>query len=161
MIDTRHAPRRTLRFHTLADLRAELDRLDAAHHAGTLRATGNWSPGRVLGHLAAWAEYPYSGFPMRGSVLMRLLGRLAKGRILRTPFSPGFRFRSVPGGTYGQDEMPFPEALYRLRTVLARLETTPPPLPSPVFSTLSHAQWIRLHLSHAALHLGFLFPDGA
>jgi hypothetical protein len=161
MIDTRTAPRRTLRFDTLAGLRAELDRLDAAHRAGTLRATGNWSPGRILAHLAAWIEYPYSGFPMRSSILMRLLGRLAKRSILHAPFKPGFRFRAVPSGTYGQDEMPFPEALSRLRTALDTLETRTPPLPSPVFGPLSHEEWIRLHLSHAELHLGFLNPSSA
>ena len=57
--------RRRLRFNNVDELRAEIDRILTAERAGTLRRSGNWTTGRVFGHLATWINYGYEGFPMR------------------------------------------------------------------------------------------------
>ena len=57
--------RRRLRFRSVAELRAEIERILAAEQAGTLRRSGNWTTGQVFGHLAAWINYGYEGYRMR------------------------------------------------------------------------------------------------
>jgi len=156
MIDTRKVQRRTLRFESISQLRDELARIEAAHASGTLRTLGNWSVGQILGHLAAWTDYAYDGYPMRPPGWVRLLGRLMKGKFLRSEMPTGFRFRGAPEGTYGVEPLEFDDGMRRLRLALARLEATAPTMPSPVLGPLGHDEWIRLHLNHAALHLGYL-----
>jgi hypothetical protein len=160
MVDTRKAPRRALRFESIPRLRDELATVEAAHRAGTLRTTGNWTPGQVLGHLAAWASYPYDGYPMNPPGWIRLLGRLTKRRFTRQtrPMPAGFRIHGAPEGTFGVENLEFDEGVRRLHAALDRLETTTPTIINPVFGRLSHAEWVGLNLNHAALHLGFLKP---
>ncbi len=46
---------------SIDEVLADVDRLVAAAHAGTLQQIGNWTPGQVMAHLAAWIEYGYDG----------------------------------------------------------------------------------------------------
>lgn len=43
MINTRRVERRSLHLSSIAELLVELDRIEHAEKAGTLRAVGNWS----------------------------------------------------------------------------------------------------------------------
>ena len=53
-----------------------------------------------------------------------------------------------------------PAVLENFRATVAELENfTGEFHPSPLFGQLSPAQWRRIHLIHAAHHLGFLVPD--
>lgn len=57
-VDTKKvAGRRMLRFESLDQVIADVDRLVEAERAGRLTRLGNWTLGQTLGHLAAWAEY--------------------------------------------------------------------------------------------------------
>ena len=57
-VDTGKVPgRRPLRFESIDQVLAEVDRLVEAERAGQLKRLGNWTLGQVLGHLAVWAEY--------------------------------------------------------------------------------------------------------
>jgi len=58
----RHRPA-SLRFSNHEDLWREIDRIAAADRAGRLRRTGNWTAGQTFGHLAAWTNFPYDGYP--------------------------------------------------------------------------------------------------
>ena len=49
--------RRQLRFNSLDDLRAELDRLDGAE----VQTIGNWNLGQILKHLAIGLDIPVKG----------------------------------------------------------------------------------------------------
>lgn len=159
-VDTRTAPRRTLHFDSIADMRADLDRIERAHAAGTLRATGNWSPGQVLGHLATWIGFAYDGPPPESipALPVRLLLRLTKRRWLGRTLPAGFRIPRVEGGTFGIEPLAFDEGMRGLRAGLKRLESEPPPPHHPLFGRMTHEDWIQLHLRHAELHLGFLDP---
>lgn len=156
MIDTRNAPRRKLRFDTIAELRSELARIEAEERAGRLTTTGNWTPGQIFGHLAKWIDFAYDGYPMTPPGWVRVLGRMMKPFILRMPMPAGVRIRGAPTGTFAHDPLPFVDGLAGLRAALERLESVAPTLPSPMFGRLSHDAWKRLHLNHAALHLGYL-----
>ena len=64
-IDTGKVKRRMLRFETLDEALAELDRIASAEQSGKLRTLGNWTAGQVLGHVAAWIDYGYEGYPLQ------------------------------------------------------------------------------------------------
>ncbi len=88
MINTTTIPdHRTLRFDTPDELWAEVERLVAGEKAGTLRKTGNWSLGQNLGHLAAWIEYPYDGYPkgLKPPWFVKVILKLQKKKYMRGP----------------------------------------------------------------------------
>ncbi len=164
-VDTRKAARRPLKFTTTAELRAELDRLERAHRAGTLRKTGNWTPGEIFDHLGKVIEFAFDGFPPGHNppIFVRLMGRALKGYMSsgRT-LPPGFVLS--PDAAY---MMPTPGAsfdvgLARLRRTLDRLDSGERlEQLSPAFGVMGHDRWLRLHFGHAQHHLGYLWPDSA
>ncbi len=155
-VDTKASPRRKLRFETIDDALAEVERVAAADREGRLRCAGNWSAGQMLGHIAAWAEYSYKGYPLKVPWFVRLIVRFQKGKLLREGLKPGLRIPKVEGGTYGTEPMSTERGAARLRQVFERLRSEPAIHPSPVFGKLSHAELVALNLRHAELHLGFV-----
>ena len=60
-IDTnKTANHRRLRFESIDDVLAEIDRVVQADAESRLRTLGNWTPGQIMAHIAAWIEYGYS-----------------------------------------------------------------------------------------------------
>lgn len=160
-LDTKTAARRSLRFETVAEALADAEALMAAEAAGTLRATGNWTLGQALGHVAGWASFPYEGYPpeMKPPWVVRAAGRVFKGKLLRGPMPAGFSIPRVPGGTWATEVLATSEGFARLQRALERLEREPPTVPNPVFGALTHEQWKRLNLGHAELHQSFFHPE--
>lgn len=157
-IDTKHAQRRTLRFNSLDDLLAEVDRIVAADRAGTLRTTGNWTAGQALGHLATWINYGYEGFPMKVPWFIRVLIKMKLKAYLRDGMPAGVHIPKVEGGTFGTEPLTIEEGARRLREAVARLRREPARFDSPAFGKLSEEDRVRLNLRHAELHLGFMQP---
>lgn len=153
------ADRRKLRFASIADIRRDLETLEAAHRAGTLRTSGNWTPGQNFAHLAAFMNYAYDGYPPQLSnppFLIKLILKFLKGRFLYKSVPAGIRIPGIKEGTVGADPVSVEEGLTRLRASLARLEAAPPDRANPIFGHLSHPEWINLHCRHCELHLSFL-----
>ena len=153
------AGRRVLRFESIDQAMAEVDRLAEAERAGRLRRLGNWTLGQTLGHLAAWAEYGYTGSPLKVPFFIRWFLRLRKRKFLYGPMRSGVRIPGVEGGTLATDPVPLEEGRGRFRRAMERLKAEAPTAPSPVFGRLTHAESIALNLRHAELHLGFLIPE--
>lgn len=153
------AGRRLLRFESIDQALAEADRLVEAERTGRLRRLGNWTLGQTLGHLAAWAEYSYTGTPLKVPFIIRWFLRLRKRKYLYEPMRAGVKIPGVAGGTLATDPMPLEEALPRWRRVFERLKTEVPPGPNAIFGFLTHEEWIAINLRHAELHLGFLIPE--
>lgn len=153
--------RRQLRFNNTAELRADLERLEQAHRAGTLRKAGNWSPGTIFGHLAAFIEFAYDGYPpelQNPPWHIRLLLKFMKKKFLHGSLPVGVKIPRIEGGTVGTQERTFEEGLTKLRAALARLDAAPPDKPNPIFGPMSHQEWLAMHCRHAELHLSFLHP---
>jgi hypothetical protein len=153
------ADRRAVRFETVDELRAEITRLLAADAAGRLRHSGQWTAGQTFGHLAAWIEYAYTGFPTRVPWFVRLFIRLKLDRYLRDGLPAGVRIPGARGGTYGIEPLDTAEGARRLRAALDRLEREPARYDSPAFGKLTEPQRVALNLRHAELHLSYLHPE--
>src|SRR5574342_33702 len=95
-IDTRKVKqRRQLRFESLDDILAEVERLASSKN---IRAVGNWTSGQVLQHLAATMNGSIDGFPTFVPAPVRLLLRLfMKRRFLTRPMPPGFQLPKNAG----------------------------------------------------------------
>ena len=152
--------RRRLRFNTIDDLLADIDRLVAADKAGKLHHSGNWMAGQAMGHLATWINYAYEGFPMKVPWFVRLFIRGKKDKYLREGMDSGVRIPGVEAGTYGTEVLSTDEGASRLRQALARLQRgEPAKYDSPAFGKMSDADRIALNLRHAELHLSFQLPE--
>ncbi len=152
------ADRRQLRFDSIDELLAEVDRIVAADGEGQLETLGSWTPGQILGHVAAWIEYGYDGFPMKPPPwIIRLILRMQVKKYLRRGMPSGVRIPKVPQGTYGIEDMPTEEAAGRLRVAADRLKRgEAAKYDSPAFGPMSREQRVQLNLRHAELHLSFL-----
>lgn len=151
--------RRILHFDSIDQPLAEVDRLVEAERVGKLKHVGNWTLGQVLGHLAGWAEYAYTGAPLKVPFFIKWILRLRKNGFLYKPMKPGVRIPGVTGGTLATDPMPLDEALPRYRKVMKRLKTEAPTAPNVIFGHMTHGESIALNLRHAELHLGFMVPE--
>jgi hypothetical protein len=153
--------RRPLRFETIADVQADLDKIQAAHQAGRLRATGNWTPGQILAHVAAWIDYAYDGYPMKPLPAYIQWGmRFVMRKLIRDGLKPGVRIPGIKGGTTGADAIPTEEGIERLRHSLTRLSSGEVVrFGSPAFGKMSPEECVGLTLRHAELHLSFLAID--
>src|SRR5215469_3200394 len=118
-VDTaKAAGRRTLRFESIDQVMAEVDRLAEAERAGRLRRLGNWTLGQTLGHLATWAEYSYTGAPLKVPFFIRWYLRLRKRKVLYGPMRAGVKIPGVEGGTLATDPLLLEESLGRMRRVM-------------------------------------------
>jgi len=161
-VNPKTAPRRELKLGSFDALRAELERLEAAHHAGTLKHTGNWTPGEIFDHLAIVKEFSLDGFPFRVNPLFRFGAQLfVKPKVIRGESLPvGITLKGPSAAMLPRPGVSFREGVGRLRNVMQRLEQGEQfNQPSPLFGKLTHQQWSTLHLGHSALHLSFLHVD--
>ena len=160
LVDTgKVSERRRLRFESIDEVLAEVDRLAEAERVGRLRQLGNWTLGQVLGHLAAWAEYSYKGTPLKVPFFIKWILRLRKRKFLYGTMRAGVKIPGVNGGTLATQPMSLDEALGRMRRVMERLKSEAPTAPNSIFGPLTHEEWIAINLRHAELHLGFLIPE--
>lgn len=156
-IDTKNVRRRSLSFRTLDDALVEARKLAEADAAGRVVASGNWTLGQALGHIAAWCDFAFDGYPPAMKAppwFLRPLFRLMKKKFLRG-LPQGYRMPKVSGGTYGVEVLPTAEGLARMERAFARLKHRAPSAPNLVFGPMTHEEWIALQSRHAELHLGF------
>jgi hypothetical protein len=151
---------RELRFDSIDDCVAEVRRILAADEKGELRVSGNWTPGQIMAHVAAWIEYGYEGYPIGPPpFFVRWILRLRLRKILSAGMPRGVRIPGVKDGTVGMDNMATPEAGERLLNALKRLQDRQEAkFDSPAFGAMSYDDRIQLNLRHAELHLGY-FSD--
>lgn len=148
--------RRALRFHSTDDMLAEARRCAAPPR---IRSLGNWSLGQALNHIAAWIDFPYTGYPAGLDFPEELKAQAAavKHSILHEPMQPGMRLPGLPHGTLATEDVPVPIALARLEAAAARLRGEPLH-PDPFFGPVTAHEWTLMSLRHAELHLGFFLP---
>ena len=164
-VNTAKATRRPLQFKCLGCLRAELDRIDAAHRAGTLAHTGNWTPAQVLDHCAVLWEAALDGGQPPAPFIARLFGRFMKGSLLKPEggsMKPGFILPKDAAHLLPRAGVTMPEAMARIRKVVSRLDAGERMThPSAWLGPMTHDEWLRLNLNHTQMHAGFITYPGA
>lgn len=151
------AGRRDLHFTIAAQVLADASKLIQAEMRGKLAPLGNWTLGQAFGHIAAFINYAYDGYPPgmpSPPWIIRIILPLFKKRFL-TKLPVGMKMSKVPGGTYGIELITSGEGLEKLRAAFTRLERQPLHKPNPVFGNFTPDDWLQLHLRHAELHLSF------
>ncbi|HEY0008077.1 MAG TPA: DUF1569 domain-containing protein [Tepidisphaeraceae bacterium] len=147
--------RRSLDLRTLAQLREEVASLQTRGYD----KMGKWSLGEMAEHLALTMEKSIDGFDIHRPLLFKMLGPAVKWAVLKYRFIPsGVPAPAVflPAQLHSSGDAP---SLERFRKTLDRYESFTGVLhSSPVFGTLTRAQWDQIHLIHAAHHLRYLQP---
>ncbi len=148
-------------YKTLDELRAELDRFEAAHAAGTLRTTGDWSAGQIFEHCSKLMRFSIDGFEARAPWLLKLFGSMVfKPMLGRSHMKPGIRLPAKAASLLPGEDVPFDQGMVEIRTQLGRLDAGEQMTrPSPVLGKMTHEKWIKLHLDHCRLHFGFIQCD--
>lgn len=151
----RVAERRKLRFESLDDIDADVDRLAAASE---IRALGNWSSGQVLQHLATTMNNSIDGFPFAVPFPVRVLLRLfMKRRFLTQPMPPGFKLPARAGSML-PPETNWDGGLANFRLAIDRVKQETRRCPHPAFGPMTIDEWNQTHCRHSELHLSFLLP---
>lgn len=158
-VNTRKGAHRTPRLESLDALEAELDRIESALSAGMTRTTGNWSVGQICEHLGKFVRCSYDGFDGQAPWVVRVV---ATALFKRSAMGEGAMPRGLQLPKKAASMLPAPavsdaEGMALLRGQLARIRAGEQmTCPSPIFGSLTHEQWVHLHLKHAAMHLGFV-----
>lgn len=161
VIDTSQVKdRRPLRFESVEQALADAQALMVAANDGRLRRLGNWSLGQTYGHLAAWINFAFDGYPGVPSPEVVAAARERKDTVIQKGMISGVRFSGDANGTWGTDDMLLADGMNRLRNAWARIRRAAPEAEHPLFGDLSHSEWIMLNLRHAELHHGFFIPIG-
>ena len=151
--------RRKLRFQSIDELLADMDRIVIADKAGALRRTGNWTAGQAFGHLASWLNYAHEGYPNRPPWFIRAFLRLKKKKYMRDGMPAGVRIPGVAEGTFATQRMSTEQGSQALRQSLLRLKSgEPAKFESPAWGPMNLEDRIAMQLRHAELHLSFLHP---
>jgi len=147
--------RRKLRFNTIPEAIAEAERIAALERAGAAHYAGNWNAGQIFNHLGAWAEYAFTGIPLRPPWFIRPFMRLMRGSMLRG-MSAGRRIPNVKEGTLATEPADLETGFARFKAAFERLDRESPPPRHPFFGPMAHQDWKRLNLNHAELHFSFV-----
>jgi uncharacterized small protein (DUF1192 family) len=163
-VNTKKAERRELAFKCTGCLKKELDRIEAAHRAGTLTTTGNWTPAQGFEHCARTWSAALDGFPptFKPPAAVKLAAKLlfkkkaVSGQTAPAGIKPP---KAVTDALEVGPEADFDETLAHLRAQIARTDAGEKfAHPSPLFGELTHDQWLKLQLGHCQSHLGFMHP---
>lgn len=161
----KRTPVRTINLDSLEALAEELDRLESASAAGTLRRTGSWSLGQCCQHIGKFFNGALDGFDGKAPLPLRVLAKMfIKRKALGPePMPGGINLPAAASALLPDPDISDEAGLAFLREPIARVGRGERfKHPSPLFGKLTHEQWMTLQLKHAALHLGFLDPgEGA
>ncbi len=159
MSKQRRKPCRQLDFQSTSDLGNDLDQLERACDSGTVRATGDWSPGQITHHIGKFFHFALDGFDAPAPLPVRIIATLLfkKKALGPGPMPSGIKLPAKASYMLPDPDISDKDGITYLREQLQRLaEGEKFTHPSPIFGKLTHEQWMTIQLKHAALHLGFL-----
>jgi len=147
--------RRVLKFQTLGDLLADVQKLQASDAI----AISEWTPGQIVGHVTAVIEASVEGFTFSVPFPLRVVGKLIKNRSLTKGLPSGLKVPAKAQDAFIPPvDLTFDTAVKRLAETIEKAKQRKMTQVSPIFGKLSHEQWVQLHCRHAELHFGFLTP---
>ncbi|MBY0525553.1 MAG: DUF1569 domain-containing protein [Gemmataceae bacterium] len=156
--------RRNVRFASYAELGEEVERVVRADEAGTLRTTGNWTAAQVLDHIGKTMQFSFDGFPFAAPLPVRMIAGVLKrvmwNKTLNLMFKPGFQLPPSAAPMLPGNDANLSDAAALVRSQIQRIQQGEPmTAKSPLLGMLSNAQWMEIHLRHAAVHLNFIHHE--
>ena len=151
--------RRIIKFNCINCLKADLDRIQEAHDAGTLGTIGNWSAGQIMQHDAKLVTFAMDGFPSAAPWFVKAFFMLVvKRRAMKDiPMDPGYTLPNQAAFMLPDDDLSFEDGMAAMRDVVARLDRGDRmDKPSPIFGKVTHDQWMGMMLRHTAMHHSFI-----
>lgn len=143
-------------FHSVEELRAELNTIEAAHNAGTLSTAGGWTVGQNLYHCARFMDCAFDGFDLKMPWPFRVMGKLFIKPMLSKPnaqMKPGFKGTPALEAT---GDVSFEDGMANMSAAVAKLEAGEKMTQdSPFLGKMTHEQWVAVHLNHCRMHFGF------
>ncbi|MHC4976805.1 MAG: DUF1569 domain-containing protein [Planctomycetota bacterium] len=163
-VNTKTAPHRELTLNSAQEILDELDRIEAAHNAGTLTHSGNWSPGQIFEHCSKLPIMAIDGVTFKGPLIFRILLKIppVKKKMLTGDMPRGIQLSKDPAKfLLPKDDTTFEQGLAIIREQMNRIVNGAKMTnPSPIFGPLTHDQWDSLNSKHCAMHFGFMsYPD--
>lgn len=159
-VDTKMVERRDVAFRCFGSIREDLDRIQSAQDAGTLRTTGNWSAGQVLWHCGKFMQCALDGFPNTAPAPVRWMASLMfKKKAVKEgePFPAGFKLPKQASFLIPDASTTYEEGMRYLREQVSRVEGGEKfTAMSPLLGTLTHDEWEILQRKHCMLHLSFV-----
>lgn len=145
-------------YRSIEELRTELDRFERAHASGALHTTGKWSAGQILEHCGKLMRFSFDGFEASAPWFIKVFGVCVfKPMLGRSHMKPGIKLPAKASSLLPRDQVSFEEGIMGLRAQLDRIENGERMThPSPVLGRMRHEQWIKLHLDHCRMHMGFI-----
>lgn len=154
-VDMKKAERRKLHFNSLAEMKAEVDRLAA----GKVRCTGNWTLAQAIDHLAIVIDGSLDGIPAKAPWFVRMLAPTFRHRALNKGIDPGIKAGGDMVCVLPSETVTLDQAATHMNRVFDRLNKGEQMQErSPVFGKMTHEDWSKLHMRHAELHLSFMHP---
>ncbi|MBO6512705.1 MAG: DUF1569 domain-containing protein [Phycisphaerales bacterium] len=147
-------------FHSIEELSADLDQMQAAYESGTLSTDGGWTVGQNLMHCGVLIKNSYDGFEMNAPAIVRMLCSVLLKPIATKPTSqmkPGFKLPKKAKELVPEESVSFEEGMEMMRTQVGRIQSGERiTRPSPLLGKMTHEQWVNLHLNHCRMHFGYL-----
>ncbi len=152
--------RRELKFETLDDLRAEIERLAT----GEVRTLGNWSLAQLFTHLAAGFNSVLDGSSFKAPWFFKLMAPFMKKKFLYGGIPSGFNMpKEAEAQFLPSNDADTQAAKDELLAAISRVDSAADCdlAPHPMFGKLSKGEAIQFHLRHAEMHLSFAIPDAS
>lgn len=148
--------RRNVHYGNLSELLADAERLAISD----VRMVGNWSLGKIYGHLARAINFSIDGFPFGLNPVLRFVGKLLmKKRFLTKPLPSGFKIPKKNRKDFIADSDDTVQGLSELRDAIQRQNNEPNRVIHPFLGQLTNEEWEQFHCRHAELHMSFAVPE--
>jgi hypothetical protein len=147
--------RRKLRFETLDDLEADVQRLADVE----VKTLGNWSLAQLFNHLASGLNSTIDGSTFKAPFLFKLMAPFMKKKFIYGSIPAGFQIsREAEAQFQPKDDVEFATALGELQQAIARVKEADSFAPHPMFGKISKEENVQFQLRHAEMHLSFAIP---
>ncbi len=147
------AGRRTLHFKSVDDILRDAEEITS----GEVRHLGNWTPGKILKHIAITMDNSVDGVDFKAPLLIRIFARLMKKSFLNNTMKSGFQMPEKMKPHFSPpDDVSIEEGLTALREAIERYKSATDLQPSPVLGSLTRDEYDKLHMRHAEMHLSFI-----
>ena len=149
--------RRKVHYENLNELLADAERLSE----GEVTLIGNWSRGKIFGHISRSLNFSIDVFPFKVNWAIRMIAKLfMKKKFLTKPLPAGFQIPEKNQPDFVPENDDTEQGLAELREAIQRFQTDPTRVKHAILGELTAEEWEQFHRRHAEMHMSFIIPAG-